>query len=353
MAASPVVVTQSVPPVYGHAWTLNLLRRTLAEGAPRHAYLFLGPRQVGKSTLARYFAQMLLCTAAGERPCGVCRACRLAAQDHHPDIRWIQPRRKRERDDKEEIVDRAGGEIKVEQADTIVFEASRRPLEGRYKVFILQDAHAANESFSNKLLKTLEEPPDYVVLLVTARERAALLPTIISRCQVFELRPLSPALIEQALREGWQASPEQAALLARLANGRLGWAVDQLSDRSGESQRRAGVDLLLDLVAADRLRRLEQAEKMATGRDNEQLFAMLELWASWWRDVLLVQAGCPEACNNIDCLEEIGRHAAATPGAEVRAYLQTLQRVEGYLRHTVNTRLALDVLFLRLPRLAV
>lgn len=351
MLAYPRTNEQTAPPVYGHAWARKLLQRTLAQAGPRHAYLFLGPRHVGKSTLARHFAQTLLCTAATGQPCGRCRACLLAGQDSHPDIRWIQPRSKRDKD-KEDVVDRAGGTLKTEQAADVIHEASRRPLEGRYKVFVIQDMQHANDSFANKLLKTLEEPPDHVILLLTATDRNALLPTIVSRCQVIELRPLPVPTIEQALVAGWQADAKQAALLARLANGRLGWAVDQLRDDSGASQRREQIDQLLGLTAADRIQRLALAEKLASGRDNRQLFEMLALWTAWWRDVLLVQAGCPEASSNIDCAKELARHAAATTGVEVRAYLALLQRIEGYLQHTVNTRLALDVLFLRLPQIA-
>lgn len=351
MLANPRVIEQTTLPIYGHAWVLKLLQRTLALGGPRHAYLFLGPRHVGKSTLARHVAQTLLCTATGEQPCGQCRACHLAAQDTHPDIRWVQPRSKRDKD-KEDVVDRAGGTLKTEQAAEIIHEASRRPLEGRYKVFVIQDMQLANDSFANKLLKTLEEPPDHVILLLTATDRNALLPTTVSRCQVIELRPLPVPTIEQALLAEWQADAKQATLLARLANGRLGWAVDQLRDESGATQRREQIDQLLRLVAADRIQRLALTEKLASGRDNRQLFEMLALWTAWWRDVLLVQAGCPEAISNIDCAKEIARHAAATTGTEVRAYLALLQRIDGYLHHTVNTRLALDVLFLRLPAVA-
>ena len=90
------------------------------------------------------------------------------------------------------------------------------PVEGRYKVFLIQDAHKANASFANKLLKTLEEPPAHVVLCLTAQDRSALLPTIVSRCQVLALRPLGEQAVEDALRTRWEASPQQAALLARL-----------------------------------------------------------------------------------------------------------------------------------------
>lgn len=249
-------------------------------------------------------------------------------------------------------MDRANGMLRVEQAAGIIHDAALRPLEGRYKVFIIQDAHTANDSFANKLLKTLEEPPDHVVLLLTALDRSSLLPTILSRCQILELRPLPTEQVERALIDRRQVDPQQAALLARLANGRLGWAVDQLNDTDGMGRRQAQLEQLLRLVGANRIERLDFAEQLASGRNNPDLFAMLELWTTWWRDVLLAQVGCPEACSNIDQQAEIARQAAALTTQQVRDYLLTLHRIDGYLHHTVNTRLALDVLLLQLPHVA-
>jgi DNA polymerase-3 subunit delta' len=161
------------------------------------------------------------------------------------------------------------------------------------------------------------------------------------------------AEVENALVQGWQAPAEQAALLARLSKGSLGWAVQQLADREGGSRRQEQLAQLQQLVHADRVERLQFVDQMASDRNNEQLFAMLELWTTWWRDVLLVQSGCPEACSNIDQQEEIARQAAALESSTVREYLYTLDRIAGYLHHTVNTRLALDVLLLRLPQMSL
>ena len=335
-------------PIYGHAWAVHFLQRTLqtAAGGLRHAYLFLGPPQVGKSTLARAFVQALFCEKSAEHPCGECRNCRLLLHGNHPDFRVIQPM------SKDGSVDRADGTLKVEQAADIIHEAALRPMEARYKVFFIQDFHNAHPAFANKLLKTLEEPPDHVLMLLSARDRESILPTIVSRCQVIELRPLTVAEVESALVQKWKASAEQAVLLARLAKGNLGWAVQQLSDREGASRRQEQLAQLRQLVQASRVERLHFADQMATDRNNEQLFATLELWTTWWRDVLLTQVGCPEACSNVDQQEEITRQAAGLESDTVREFLHTLHRIEGYLHHTVNTRLALDVLLLRLPQMS-
>jgi DNA polymerase III subunit delta' len=208
----------------------------------------------------------------------------------------------------------------------------------------------AHASFSNKILKTLEEPPEHVVICVTATDRTALLPTIVSRCEVLDMRPLPVAATKEALIQGWDADPQRAELLARLCNGRFGWAVRQLEDEAGESTRLQTLDDLQRLVVANRVERLHFAEQTATSRDNLRLFSMLELWVTWWRDVLLAQHGCVDAISNLDQQAEVAQHAAELPVASVQRHLETLRRVEQYLHHTVNTRLALDALLLDIPR---
>jgi DNA polymerase III subunit delta' len=339
-------------PLYGHNAAVDWLQRSLESGGqrgsagrgPHQSVLLLGPRQVGKSTLGRAYAHAILCTAAGKRPCGECRACRLLSKGSHPDFRLLQPL------DKAGVIDRLNGTLRAEQAAELIHDAALRPVEGQYKVFLLQDFHQANAAFANKLLKTLEEPPPHVVLCLTATDRSLVLPTILSRCQILELRPLAPALIAQALREGWQALPDQAELLARLANGRLGWAVQQYQRPEGQEERLAQLHLLWRLLAADRIERLAQAEQLAANRNSLQLFGLLETWLTWWRDLLLVQSGCADQCANVDQQEMLERQQSLISLAEVQRYLAVLRRIEGWLHHTVNTRLALDVLLLRLPR---
>lgn len=336
-------------PIVGHAWAVDLLHRNAApeQGAlsalRHHAYLLLGPRHIGKTTLARVFAQALLCQDPVSRPCGGCRSCRRMARGSHPDFSLIQPL------DKEGVVDRLDGTLRVEQAAELVRNAALRPVEGKRKVFLIQDAHTANDNFANRLLKTLEEPPPHLTLCLTAVDRTQLLPTIVSRCQSLELRPLRPDVIQRALESTWGVESAQADLLARLAAGRLGWAVRQLTDETVLRQRSDRLDTLWRLVAANRVERLAFAEQLAAERTSEELFGMLELWIAWWRDIMLMQSGCGEACRNIDHVAQIARQAQATPSSEVRRYLHTLRRLETYLHHTVNTRLALDVLLLRLP----
>ena len=331
----------TVWPVVGHGWAVALLQRAVP--SPRHAYLITGPRHVGKTTLAQAFAQTLLCAQGGVAPCGSCRACRLMTAGAHPDFRLVQPV------DKEGEVDRARGLIRVEHANELVRAVAMRPMEGRYKIFLIQDVHAANDNFANKILKTLEEPSAHVILLLTADDRVNVLPTIVSRCQVLPLRPLDLTTVRAALTSTWQLDAARADLLARLSTGRLGWAVQEADDAQFLATRTTSLERLQELTRSDRIDRLAFAEELAARRTHTALFELLELWTSWWRDVMLVQSGCADACTNVDYLDAVQAHARRFPRTEVRAYLALLQQIDGYLHHTVNPRLALDVLLLRLP----
>lgn len=331
--------------VVGHQWAVQLLQNGIRHNRLRHAYLFVGAAQVGKSTLALSFAQSLLCQKGVDgRACASCRACRLMQSGSHPDFILLPPT------DRNGQPDRENGLHRAEQAGDIVRQALLHPMEGRYKIFLIQDAHRAHISFANKLLKTLEEPPPHVVLCLTALDRSALLPTIVSRCQVLALRPLGEQVMEEALQARCGASAQQAALLARLANGCLGWAVDQIDQPEPLVERSERLAELQELSRSSRVARLAFAQKLAAARNQTRLFTLLALWTSWWRDIMLAQSGCLEQCANIDLLDTLADAASTFRPVDVQAYLRTLGRIEGYLRHTVNTGLALDVLLLQMPR---
>lgn len=334
-------------PIYGHTSAVNLLHRAVGTGrGPRHAYLFVGTRHVGKTTLAQTFARALLCTHQQHQPCHECRSCRLMQSGTHSDFRVIQPL------DKQGNIDRSSGSLRAEQATELVRESVLSPIEGRYKIFLIQDMHTANSSFANKILKTLEEPPDHVILCASASDRSQLLPTIVSRCQVVELQLLSAETIAKALVAEWQAEDTQAQLLSKLAGGRLGWAVEHLSGQAGSQKRIEQLQILWELARSNRLQRLAFADKLSSKNNSREVFEMLELWTTWWRDILLTQAGCIDACSNIDYLNEIEKQSQNISLPSVQQYMHTLHKTERYLQHTTNTRLALEVLLLQLPQLS-
>jgi DNA polymerase-3 subunit delta' len=277
--------------------------------------------------------------------------------DHgtHPDLVLVAPMEKdpeKSKADERLDIDRVAGKLYVSQGREIVRTAQLRPVEGRYKVFHIQDAQlAAGHEFFSVLLKTLEEPPPHVILCITATERATVLPTVVSRCQPIEMQPLTVEQVTSALSKGWGATAEDADLLARLSGGRLGWAVEQLAGKSSLADRRSQMGEMLALLGADRCERLAAAERYAQWKQG---MGVLDLWISWWRDLLLLQNECGDGISNVDLQPVLQSQAAALGRDEVRRYVDTVTQVTQWVKTTnVNKRLALDVLMLQMPRMKV
>lgn len=324
-------------PIVGHEWAVDLLRNSLAAGRMSHALLVTGPSQIGKTTLVRTVAAALNCQGDA-KPCGQCLSCRKVVHGTHPDVRLVQA---------EPGKGGREGILKIDQIRALQREAALAPMEGRHKVFVLREMERANLPAANALLKTLEEPPAHVVLLLTSVRPHALLPTIVSRCQVLALRPLPIAQVAQALRERWHADPERAELLARLSAGRLGWAVQRLTDSKSWDERTQRLAEMQALTGQGRLQRLAYAETL--GRSPDSILPTLMLWASWWRDLLLVQHGCMAHINNIDLVSVLADQADKFGRDQVAGFLQRLQVAPTQLGQNVNVRLLLETLLLHVP----
>ncbi len=323
-------------PVIGHEWALDLLAQAITAGRLSHAYLFTGPAQVGKTTLARAFSQALLCAEGGGAPCGRCRPCQRISLGRYPDVQLIAAEK---------------NVIQIDQVRALRGDAALSPLEGRYRVFIIREIERATLPAANALLKTLEEPAPQVILLLTSARRDQVLPTILSRCQIVSLRPLPLEQVQDALETRWHVEAERAALLARLSAGRLGWAVTAHTDPSLWAERSKRFDDLLALTRDGYVGRLNYAETLA--REPDALERAVGLWVTWWRDVRLLQAGTPDAVINLDRCVQLSQQARLFQPEQVEMALADLIQTLRRLRANVNARLALDVLLLRLPRPAV
>src|SRR5260370_6519087 len=209
--------------IVGHGHAIHTLRRALAAQRVRHAYLFTGPERIGKALLAQGLAATLVCTGgtdphdAAQNPCNACFSWRKVMHGNHPDVDYIS-----RAPDKQFIL--------IEQVRELQGEASRKTLEGRRNIFIIQSMHEMNVQAANCLLKTLEEPEPDVLLLLTTPDPGLLLPTILSRVQQIPMHLLTTAQIRQALQERWHVADEDAALISALAAGRMGWAVQAVED---------------------------------------------------------------------------------------------------------------------------
>jgi DNA polymerase-3 subunit delta' len=199
---------------------------------------------------------------------------------------------------------------------------------------------------ANCLLKTLEEPPQFVTLVLTAVEADLLPSTVVSRCQRLDLRPVARDEIESTLQaRGLPA--DRARLLARLSGGRVGWAFQAAGDPSLLERRQQGLEQLAGLLAAGRVERLEYAYKVS--RDTDACLDLVELWATWWRDLLVLRGHGEEHLLNVDGAGELRSWAAQASVPATRSMLAVLQATAAQLGANVNPRLAMEGLLLQLP----
>lgn len=314
--------------IIGLDGTLGLLRRSLRSGRVAHAYLFEGIEGCGKKKAALAFIEALFC--GKEDGCGTCPSCRKIAALQHPDLHLVEP---------------DGSFIKIEQIRELQKQLSFRPFEAPKKACIIDGAERLNAAAGNALLKTLEEPPGNALLILISASASELLPTIVSRCQQLHFPALPHAAIEQhLLQEGIPA--ETAKIAASLAGGSIGKALEVTREES--VQRRASLlERLATLSLGNIAPLFAAAEEQAA--DKESAREMLELLILFYRDALLYASGGEDLANR-DLLPLIERTARSTPRPRLLEKLQQIEEARQALSRNINTRLALDVLFMRLAR---
>jgi DNA polymerase III subunit delta' len=322
----------------GHDWAIQLLSEHIAKGRTRQAYLFTGPHGIGKRTLALRFFQAINCLEppAPGQFCRTCSSCRRIDQMQHPDLDTLQ-------------AEQEGGTLKVDQIRLLQRNLSLTPYEAKTRMALLLRFEEANPSASNALLKTLEEPSPQVVLVLTAVSSESLLPTIVSRCEVLRLGHAPLQAVTDYLHKNKGLQVEQSELLAHLSAGRVGYACNLHEDPNKLAQRQTWIDDLLQLLNSGRVARFSYAESLSKNKDQAR--QVLQLWLSYWRDVLLTIIGASAPLTNTDRVDEIEALSGKLDVMDARDAVKDLERSIIYFDNNVNPRVTLEVLLMDLPGL--
>ncbi len=331
-------------PIVGHQAVVAFLQRSFARGAVSHAYLMVGPAQVGKTTLAAHWAAVLVCAnpQPGAMACGACVSCVRRLAQTHPDHHWVMP--------EAGSADGSGPpRVSLERVQELQTKLSRRPVISPRTVAVIADAHTLTESAVNAWLKTLEEPRGQTTLVLTAENLLQLPATVRSRCQLLRMSPLPAAEIAAALKARG-VSHGMALELAEHAAGCPGRAFEWITDAERRHRFVSGGQQLLALMTQPVHERLQSAAallKTWNAADVPVTSALREQLQSWTmaaRNQLLSAVFVPAAAG-----EAMPARAVEHDLWRWRNFLDELREAGMMLYAHVNPRLVLETVLLAVP----
>jgi DNA polymerase-3 subunit delta' len=333
--------------VIGQRRLLEKLGAQAVRGDVAQGYELSGPRSIGKHTVALRLAQTLNCSAEPRASggCGTCLNCTKIEKGIHPDVLVIE-----RQVDLEKRGDRKN--ITIEQIRAMQQDLALRPLEGRKRIVIIDDAAELSEHAEVALLKTLEEPPSHAVLLLVTPTPSRLLETIRSRIQPLPFRLVGRAEIEEALAKRFGPT---AAKYAAVAAGKPGIALTLASDEASRTVRSALEKEFYELVASRLTERFAWAADLAeserdTQRRNDQIESRLVQWGELLRDAAVVAAGAPERATRPERTAQTNKLAAGVAQRELVDLAQSFERWRrDVVETTVSARMLLELLALKLP----
>ncbi|MBO6299111.1 MAG: DNA polymerase III subunit delta' [Lachnospiraceae bacterium] len=310
------------------------LQGAISTGRVSHAYILYGEVRSGKEFVAKVFAQSLLCEKPVTKPdgtiepCGECHSCRQAMTANHPDIIYVP------------------STIGVEEIrDRIVETVQVKPYQGPYKIYIVEEAEKLTVQAQNVLLKTIEEPPAYVVFILLTSSTEALLPTILSRCVLLNMRPVRDDEMRTYLMEQLHVPESRAEICIAFARGNIGRAKALAASEDFDKIRTNALSLLKNIHEMDTADIMEALKNIREyGFDINDY---LDIMAVWYRDILLFKA--THDMNHLifrDEIQSIQKVAQSSDYEGIEEVIQALEVAKSRLRSKVNYELTMELLLL-------
>lgn len=318
--------------ILGHEQIIAHLQNAIEEDKVSHAYIFNGPEASGKMMLAEAFAMALQCEGEGKRPCLECRSCRQAADHNQPDIIYVSHEKP--------------NTIGVDDIRTqINNDIDIKPYSSRYKVYIVDEAQKMNQQAQNALLKTIEEPPAYAIILLLTTNADSFLQTILSRCITLNLKAVKEDKIKEYLMKHYQIPDYQADICAAFSQGNVGKAIQLASSEEFGELKASVLQLMKRLEDIDLYEMTGAVKQIAEYKLSVNDY--FDLMMIWFRDVLYLKA-----TNDVDGLifkdevYDIKKQAAKRSYQGIETVLEALEKAKIRLNANVNFDLVIELLLL-------
>lgn len=318
--------------ILGHEQLIAHLQNAIKMDKVSHAYIFNGPDKSGKMMLAEAFAMALQCEKKGVEGCMECHSCRQAVSHNQPDIIYLT----------HEKVNTISVDDIREQVNQNIAE---KPYSSAYKIYIIDEAEKMNQQAQNALLKTIEEPPSYAIILLLTTNADAFLPTILSRCIRLNLMPVSDEKIRAYLMKNYQIVDYQADISVAFAQGNVGKAIQLASSESFKEMKDSAVQLLKRIKDIDIYEMGEAVKQIEEYKLSINDY--FDIMMVWYRDVLMYKATMD--INGLVFKEEIydiKRQASRSSYHGIEKILKALEKAKIRLNANVNFDLVIELLLL-------
>ena len=296
-----------------------------------HAYILAGEAGMGRKSLAHAFALTLLCEKGGSQPCMNCHACKQVLSGNHPDLIHVTH---------EKPGSIGVDDIREQINDTIMI----RPYSSYYKVYIVDDAEKMTIQAQNALLKTIEEPPSYAVIILLTINEDLFLPTILSRCVQLKLKPLKDSVIQAYLKETMGIPEREAQLYAAFARGNLGKAIKLSDSEEFKDMYKRLLSMLRNIKNMDISQLLDYSKKL---KEEMDIYECLDFMQVWYRDALMFKvtndANLLIFKDEYSTISDMSRHIGYDGFENI---LQAIEKARIRLEANVNMELAMELMFL-------
>lgn len=319
--------------IIGHKKVIEHLQQSVLHNRINHAYIFDGVKGIGKMTIAKAFAKTLNCEKGGIEPCGECISCKTFDENNNPDIIYVTHEKK---------------DIRVDEIrEQVLKNITLKPYRNKYKIFIIPEADKMNVLAQNAFLKTLEEPPEYGIFLLLCENYNKFLVTVLSRCIMFKLHPLSTEVISDYLVKNMNISLEQARLYSIYSQGSIGNAVELLNSEEFRDIRDTAVETAVRLEDADLIELYKITDDLK--ENKSALDRILEIMYLVYRDALVLkETGDESRVIQGDKLEQTKTIAEKTSASMLIKRCDHINDTRNRLGRNGNTQLLLETLFFKI-----
>lgn len=318
--------------VIGQEGIVTHLKNAIKLNKISHAYILNGEKGMGKKTIAKAFAMTMLCEKKGENPCMECHSCKQVLSGNHPDIKWVT-HEKPSTISVDDIREQINNDIVV------------KPYSSEYKIYIMDEAEKMNAAAQNALLKTIEEPPHYSIIMLLVNNKGNFLQTILSRCIAFDVKPLSADVISHYLQKNCMIPDYQAKMASDFASGNLGRAIRLATMEEFTELKDMLISNMKNLINANAADIGGYVKELTAFKDN--ISEYIDLLIAWFRDVLLYKAS--RDANSVifkDNIELIDKYGAKMSYENIEDVFVAADKVQTRLRANVNFELTMELLLM-------